>query len=54
MGDIVIDHHYKKNNIGAIWLGIWVDAINGYVQSEVVYFILEFNGPCILYTLHGY
>ena len=53
-GDIVIDHYYKTNNIGVFWLGIWVDAINGYAQSKVVYFILEFIEPCILYMLHGY
>ena len=30
------------NNIGVVWLGKWVDGINGYAQYKVAYFILEF------------
>ena len=36
-GGIVIDHYYRKISTGGVWLGEWVDAINGYDQSEVVY-----------------
>jgi hypothetical protein len=53
-GDIFIDHYYMPNIIVDVLEGIWVDAIHGYVESQTLYFILEFFGPCILYMLHGY
>ena len=53
-GYIVIDHYCKTNIIGGVWLGKWVDDINGYAQLKATYFILEFIGPCILYMLHAF
>ena len=34
-GGIFIDHYYRQKNICGVWLGKWVDSIDGYGQSEL-------------------